>query len=124
MEPTPLTAEEIAIVNRVADLIEKGSQGMKQATGMYFIEDRVCSIGAALRAVGVDKKRANQSGFSVLHALGMQSWPRIQIPTNEVPFAYAGRDAPLIDVIITLNDSACWDFAHIIAWLRSIANEV
>lgn len=114
---------DVQIIRRMADLIEKGSQGHSQATGYYWKDDgSVCAIGACLSAIGVTWKQTDKMGFSVLKALDLVTWPRVAYPPlDDSPFASDEVTAPLIDVIIWLNDKRGWDFAHIVLWLRSTA---
>lgn len=122
METVKLNTETDAeIILRIADLIEQGSQDAKQVTGMYFVAGGVCAIGACLKAVGVTKKQTESLHFSLLKSLGLNTWPRVAVPEGQEPFAYSGTTAPLVDVIIHMNDKMGWDFAHIVNWLRSVA---
>jgi len=112
---------DVAIILRIADLIEKGSQGAKQVTGMYFVEDGVCAIGACLKAVGIDREKSMAWNFSLMSALDLKTWPRVEVPDGHEPFAYSGTTAPLIDVIIHMNDKLGWNFEKIVLWLRDTA---
>lgn len=118
------TETDAEIILRMADLIEKGSKDAIQGTGMYFIEDKVCAIGACLKAAGITKDQANRSNFSVMQTLGITTWPLVELPyePDYKPFAVRlNGKVSLVDAIINLNDSAGWDFAHIIQWLRDTA---
>jgi hypothetical protein len=124
MDIKPLTAEEVAIINRMADLMEQGSQGMRQITGQYFDlhGDGVCAIGACLRAAGV--KSAPSDNILVNHALGVATWPRVEYPTNVQRWTnWMGEYVPVMDAIIMLNDVAGWNFSRIIDWLRRVASQ-
>lgn len=118
-----MTTEDRATIAKLADLMEQGSKDTKQITGMYFAGDGVCGLGACLKAVGVTKKQALASHFSILNALGMSTWPLVPIDTEAKIYASRNGMASVADAIIYFNDHEGWDFSHIIAWLRSVAAE-
>lgn len=127
METTQLTAEEIGIINRIADLMEEGSKDTKQCTGRYMSEDGcVCALGAVLKASGISRNQTITPGFSVSSKLGLITWPKIAYPDGAVRSGWMqlqGDLGSLPDVVICLNDAAGWDFTHIIGWLRSVARQ-
>ncbi len=124
MDIKPLTVEEIAIIERMADLMEEGSQGMRQITGQYFDlhGDGVCAIGACLRAVGVEPMPSDH--ILVNHALNVLTWPLVEYPTSANRWTnWMGEYVPVMDAIIMLNDVAGWNFEKIILWLRRVASQ-
>lgn len=117
------------IILHIADLIEKGSQGRMQITGQFFEPDKgygengVCAIGACLVAVGVTREEALATQIDVLKAANVFSWPKIPFPSDfSVPFAADDNNrAPLIDVIIWMNDRKGYSFERIVQYLRGLA---
>lgn len=111
------------IILKVADLIERGSDGMQQITGHYFKEDMsgCCALGACYKGLGYGIKEALSPKTSMLTALSIHTWPRIQYPKDfQVPFAAneALNTAALPDVVIFLNDQCKWSFSKIVDYLR------
>lgn len=111
------------IILHIADLIERGSQGREQCSGMYIRHNgAVCSMGACLIAAEIDPETAYRVKFSMCEALGIFSWPRIAYPSaDSAPFTAINGKAPLEDVVIWLNDKQGWSFSRIVAYLRSLA---
>jgi len=110
------------IILRIADLIEKGSIGHSQATGYYWKDDgSVCAMGAALLGAGLP------FGERYVHLpmdLKVVTWPLVTYPAGVDAYAnwmHNKEQCPLIDAIMSLNDKAGWDFAHIVSWLRDTA---
>lgn len=116
-----MTEQEKAIIRQMADYIEKGAEGKQQITGEYRKNrHEVCAIGAAM--VGA---RSGLSELKLKQKLGIDDYPLVQYPVEGQMSKWWIYDftnpSPLDSVIICLNDKAGWDFAHIVAWLRSIA---
>lgn len=116
------TETDAEIILRMADLIEKGSQGREQATGYYWKDDgSVCAMGAALLGAGINFSERYIHMPMDLHVI---TWPKVTYPQNTNAYAnwmQVEGACPLPDAIMSLNDKAGWDFAHIVLWLRSVA---
>lgn len=124
-----LSQGEIEFVLKVADLIEKGSEGMIQVTGHYLDDDGkgCCAMGAAFKGAGLVEFDEDQNkylvitgSYSLLKTLGAESWPRIAYPQSDIiPFGAGDVEtAAVIDVVICLNDRRMWSFKRIVDYLR------
>lgn len=124
-ETTKLTPEESALILRLADLMEQGAVGKRQITGQYFEIDGngVCAMGAILSAVGV--KPQPSGNINIKRALGIKELPKVMYPSDIPCWNWiwdATRPVAIDEAIISLNDYAGWDLAHIVMWLRQIAS--
>jgi len=119
------TLTDAELINRIADLMEQGSQGRRQITGQYFeIDGRgVCAMGACLTAVGVKPQPCDN--INLKEALEIKEWPKVMYPSETFYWTWIHnvRDPVYLDdAIVSLNDAGGWDFAHIIQWLRDVAS--
>lgn|SRR5690348_1965797 len=117
-----MTEQEKAIIRQMATYIELGSQGKQQITGRFVDEEGICAMGACFIGAGITSMWIHDLrkllGLSLL-----DEFPKVAYPENVEYWGWISTpdNVQIDDVIISLNDKAGWDFAHIVAWMRSIA---
>jgi len=81
-------------------------------------------MGACLTAVGTEPQPGD--GINLKAEFGIEEWPKVMYPAETQYWRWIydiGKPVHLDDAIISLNDVAGWDFAHIVLWLRQVASE-
>lgn len=117
-----MTEQEKAIIRQMADYIEKGAEGKQQITGRYESEEGVCAMGACMLGAGVKSMWLKDLRASLDMDI-LDEWPKVAYPDNAEYWGWISNphQSQIDDVIICLNDRNGWDFAHIVAWMREIA---